>query len=92
MQLPQPIQPTQAAVSATVAAPSSTNAITAGAVASSNAPANISSSTTINSMEDLKRKAPELYQKMLEGIAMSICGESQRHQERIKKLMRESNQ
>jgi len=77
---------------AAATAPSSANALTAGAVASSNAPANLTSSTTINSLADLKKKAPQLYQQMMQGIGMSICNDMQHHQDRLKELMRESTQ
>lgn len=70
-------------------APNAANPLTAGAIASTQG-SGASSSTTINSMADLKKKAPELYQKMLEGIAMGICNSMKDHQERLKKLMRES--
>ncbi len=51
---------------------------------------NYSTSTSINSMEDLKNKAPEVYQKMLESIAMKICNEMKHHQERIKEILQEA--
>lgn len=73
------------------AAPSSANAITAGAVAQSNSDTGVTSSTKINSIKELREKAPEVYQKMLEGIAQNICGKMKDHQDRLKKMWRESN-
>ena len=73
-----------------VAAPSSAHAATAGAVASANG-GEANSTTKIGSMEDLKKKAPKLYQKMLEGIAMAICNDMKEHQDRLKQLMRDGN-
>lgn len=78
--------------SSQAAAPSSANAVTAGAVASANAPAGeITGNTKIDSLADLKKKAPKLYNKMLEGIGMQICGEMREHQDRLKRLMREAS-
>jgi len=73
-----------------VVAPSSANPATAGAVASANG-GEANSTTKISSIEDLKKKSPELYQKMLEGIGMAICNDMKEHQNRLKKLMREGN-
>jgi hypothetical protein len=44
------------------------------------------SSTTISSLEDLKKKAPKVWKAMLEGIAIQITNDMQRSQERIKEL------
>jgi hypothetical protein len=74
----------------TAVAPSSSNALTAGAVASANAPASVTSSTKIGSLADLKKKAPEVYNEMMKGIAMSVCQDMEAHQQRQKKIMRES--
>lgn len=80
---------------------SSSNAVTSGATQASGAAtksgpsgtaANYDSHTTINSMADLKNKAPEVYQKMLESIAMKICNEMRHHQENIKKMNDEARQ
>lgn len=86
-----PIPQSQAQTPAvTATTPSSANAATAGAVASANSGGELNTNTKINSMDDLKKKAPKLYQKMLEGIGMAICNDMRDHQERIKRLMRES--
>ena len=71
-------------------APTSQDATTAGAVASSNGGAEVTSSTKINSLDDLKKKSPELYRKMMEGIAMSICSDMKEHQDRLKQMMAEA--
>lgn len=72
------------------AIPTSANPTTAGAIATSNNSPAVSSSTKINSMEELREKAPKLYQMMLEGIAMKICGDMKRSQDEIKRIMREA--
>lgn len=73
-----------------VSAPSSSNAITAGAVASANGGGGeATGSTRINSVEDLKKKAPKVYKMMMEGVAMSICRDMEHHQDHLKELMRE---
>lgn len=88
-----PTHPVSNTPPAPPAAPSSAHAVTAGAVASANAsPTDVNASTKIGSLSDLKRKAPELYQKMIEGIGMKICGEMREHQDRLKKLMREGRE
>lgn len=76
-------------VSESNSAPSAANPITAAAVASTHGGEQITSKTTISSLEDLKKKSPKLYQQMMMGIGMSICREMQRHQDDLKKLMRE---
>lgn len=83
--------PTHAAATTTTAttatAPSSANPSTAEAMASSNGGA--TTSTKIGSLNDLKEKSPELYNKMMQGIATNICNEMKDHQDRLKRLMRE---
>lgn len=49
----------------------------------------VSGVTRVNSMDELRTKAPEVYNKMMEGIANRIINEMRRRQERIKQLMRE---
>lgn len=68
------------------------DAVTAGAIAQTHGSAEITGSTTIKSMADLKKKAPKVYQMMMEGIAMNICNEMQHSQERLKKMMREARE
>ena len=82
--------PVTSAPPPTAAAPSSANPITAGAIAQSHS-SGANSSTTVNSIKELREKAPEVYQKMLEGIAMNICGKMKDHQDRLKQMMREGN-
>jgi len=73
-------------------APSAANPTTAGAIASQNSQGGPTTSTKISSMADLKREAPEMYNKMLESIGMKICHDMKDHQDRLKRLMREGNQ
>ena len=49
----------------------------------------VTSSTTVNSLEELKKKAPEVYDQMVLGIATNLCNEFKAQQERLKKIMRE---
>lgn len=44
----------------------------------------------ISSAEELKKKAPEVWRALLEGIAMSICNRMKQRNDHLKKLMRES--
>lgn len=45
--------------------------------------------TTVKSLEELKRVAPEVYQKMLEGIAMNMISRIKKQSDRLKEIMRE---
>lgn len=49
----------------------------------------VTGATPIKSLEDLKEVSPELYRQMMESIGMNICNESKKHQDEIKRLMRE---
>lgn len=48
----------------------------------------VSTKTSFNSMADLKDKYPELYNRMMQGIAINICRDMQRAQTRLKQEMR----
>lgn len=43
---------------------------------------------TISSLDELRSKAPQVYDRMLMGIAMTICSEMRRRQDRLKQIMR----
>jgi hypothetical protein len=91
--MPDPItgattQPQVPVVNATRAA--GPDAATAGAIAQTHG-GEYTSSTVIKNIEDLKRKAPKLYNEMMKSIGMDICHEMQHHQERLKQMMREAN-
>lgn len=62
---------------------------------SSNKPSSsdkVKMSDKITTLEDLRKKAPEVYQKMLEGIAQDMCAKMRDDAERFKQLMREGYQ
>ncbi|MEI8365491.1 MAG: hypothetical protein WCF65_03640 [Parachlamydiaceae bacterium] len=64
-------------------ASASVDAGTAGAIAQAHGnPAN-TATTKVASVADLKRKAPKVYQQMMEGIAMNICNNMKASQDRI---------
>lgn len=48
--------------------------------------------TTVSNIGDLQSKAPQVWHAMLLGIAISMCGQMQRKQEEIDKIIRESQQ
>ena len=73
-----------------VSAPSSADATTAGALAQAHGNEKVSATTKIGSLDDLKKKAPKVYDKMMQSIGMTICSEMQRHQDRLKTLMRQN--
>jgi hypothetical protein len=52
---------------------------------------NLSLSTSISSLEDLKSKSPQLWNIMMESIAMDICGQMQQSQDRLKQMWDEAN-
>jgi BarA-like signal transduction histidine kinase len=70
------------------AAPSSADASTAAGVAQSNAPASVTGNTKINSLQDLKRKAPKVYNMMMISIQEMVRRKMQKHQENLKKAIR----
>lgn len=73
--------------------PSSQNAATAEASASANGTKkDFDMNTKVNSTADLKEKAPEVWDKMMEGIAQNIISDMRKRQERLKKMMREAQQ
>lgn len=80
------VEPTAAAQ------PSSANPTTAGAAAQSNAPTSYTSSTKISSLEDLKKKAPKVYDAMLKGICMGVIRDMREHQEHLKEMMRKGRE
>jgi hypothetical protein len=46
--------------------------------------------TTIRDVSDLQTKAPEVWQAMLQGIAINIIGKMKKSQSRIKEIMRDA--
>lgn len=72
-----------------------TNTVAPAAEAAKSAPSapaapGYTTATTISSIGQLKEMAPEVYNKMLEGMAMAICNEMKHHQDEIKKIMRDA--
>lgn len=70
-------------------APSSADPTTAAAIQSTNS-TKATAATKVSSLADLKKKAPEVYNAMLQGIGMSICNEMKHHQDRLKKMMQDA--
>lgn len=66
--------------------PTSTDATTAGAIAQANYDSVVSGDTNFSSLADLRRKAPKLYNMMMQGIAWNIITEMQHHQARLKSM------
>lgn len=71
--------------------PSSANASTAGAIASINAGA-ITTSTQINSLDNLKNLDPDIYYKMMTSMGQNICQEWQQREEKRRKIKEEYEQ
>jgi hypothetical protein len=46
--------------------------------------------TTLATVEQLKEIAPDLYEAMLQGIAIQICGKMREHQENMHKIIKEA--
>ena len=73
--------------------PTSQNATTAEAAAGANASKkDFDMNTKIDSTADLKEKAPEVWDKMMEGIAQNIISDMRKRQERLKEMMREARE
>jgi hypothetical protein len=68
------------------------NTATSGAVASVSNQQQLSSASTISSLSDLKSKSPELYKKMMEGIAFGMVNKMQRDQLHLKEAMQKARQ
>jgi hypothetical protein len=66
-----------------------TSTATAGAPTK---PAEASAATTISSLEDLKGKAPKVYDAMMMSIAQNITSDMNHHQQRIKEMNRQARQ
>lgn len=61
----------------------------ASAGASSSPSSNDMMSTSISSLDDLRNKAPKVYNAMMQGIAMSIVIENQHQQDKFKERWNE---
>lgn len=68
----------------------STEAPPAAHAANKAPPSGYTNSTTVNSMEDLKQKAPKVFDAMQEGVAIKICNSMRDHQDRMKKINAEA--
>jgi hypothetical protein len=66
------------------------DATSASMAVSANAPAGYSTDTKIKSLSDLREKAPEVWKKMLEGIATNIINEMKDAEERRRKILRDA--
>lgn len=75
--------PAAAAVPAEVAVPAAAGAAAKG---------NFTAATKIASVNDLREKAPKVWNAMCQGIAQNICIESQHYTDRLKKMMREASE
>jgi DNA polymerase II small subunit/DNA polymerase delta subunit B len=73
--------------------PTSQNATTAEASATANATKkDYDMDMVVRSTADLKTKAPEVWDKMMEGIAQNIISQMRKRQERLKEMMRKARQ
>lgn len=50
----------------------------------------LTGATPIHSLEQLRKLEPELYEKVLQGMAQNICHDMREHQERLKELNRKA--
>lgn len=90
-------QNSQGSVAAVSASTSSnvagTNAVTTDATTQAGAatsnPSQMKMSDTVSSLEDFKKKAPDVYKQMMLGIATTICNQMQRNQARLKQAIRD---
>ena len=61
----------------------------AGATGSASTSSEALISSTIGSMADLQAQSPEVYNAMMQGIAMNICNEMAREQAHLKQIQDE---
>lgn len=83
------IEATSSTSNPSVNAPSSADAVTAGAIASTQGSKEATAATKVGSIADLKKTAPEVYDQMIKSIAWSICRQMKKQQERLKQMMDE---
>lgn len=81
----EPVEPVQ---QANAAAPTAAAAAKTGPTAP--AAPGFNNQTTIGSVGELREKAPEVYNAMLQGMATTICNHMKSSQDRIKKIMRDA--
>lgn len=82
-----PAAPTGAAP----AAPSASDPTTAaGAATTGGEP--VTNLTTVNSLGDLRKKAPKVFGAMMMGIAQNICYDMKHHDDTLKEMMRKARQ
>ncbi len=80
----QPVQSTKLQLPQTDALRAVTASVKGGGVGGQ-----LDTSSTITSMTELKAQAPELHTQMMESLARNICRDMKKHQDKIKKIMRE---
>ncbi len=72
----------------TTAVNASDPTVAAGAVSSHTG--DVSSSSTVSSLADLKRKAPKVYKMMMQGIAYGMIQKMQHDQDHLTQIMKEA--
>ncbi|CRX37798.1 hypothetical protein [Estrella lausannensis] len=71
-------------------APASTGATAGATNPTAQGSSNWNMQTTVHSVDQLRQKAPDVYNAMLQGIASSMVGQMKRRQDRLKEIMREA--
>lgn len=69
---------------------SSTAAVTQAPTGKSGPSGTANSTQTISSMSELKEINPELYNMMMQGIAMKVVNDMRDHQQHLKEIMRKA--
>lgn len=70
--------------------PSAADPTTAAAAVSTNTSSDVSGSTTVSSLSDLKNQAPKVYYQMMVSIATNMISDMHRRDEHLKEIMREA--
>ncbi|MGK5594125.1 MAG: hypothetical protein ACSNEK_02050 [Parachlamydiaceae bacterium] len=83
------ITPTGSSTPSTAETPSSPTSTSSTTGSSGSGDSGYSSNTTVGSISELQQKAPQVYQAMMEGLAMNIVGKMRDDQARLKKIMKE---
>jgi len=92
--MPNPIafsQSDPASMAPTTPVVTDTNTQVAGAAATASSGSK-SDTTNFRNLNEFQKKYPEVYKKMMEGIATTIVNDMKHHQERLVKIWRKNRQ
>lgn len=74
-----------------VSVPSGASGVSPEVAEATVSPGDASMSTTINSLQDLKKKAPTVYNAMMQGIAQNIVSQMQTDSDNLVAMMQQED-